>query len=112
MVLTFNLCATASTVNTADVELAGPATNGSGKTVFNVLSIVTTNELVALKEGNIKEFKLQPCDSSSSMSGGNLAFISSESYVATSSLTRRCSKDWKRCHTNNIVLRLLIKPEE
>ena len=35
--------------------------------------------------------------------------ISSETHVATSFLTRRYSKDQQNCHTNNIVLQLLIK---
>lgn len=77
--------------------------------LVNVLSTVTINELVGLKIINIREYKFQHCDLSSCMSGKNKVFASSETYVATSSLTRRCSKDQKPCH--NVVLRHWIKAE-
>ena len=43
------MCATSSALNTVDEELAGPATNGGGKMLVNVLSIVRTNELMKAK---------------------------------------------------------------
>lgn len=80
--------------------------------VVNVLFIVTTSELAVLKEGSIRKSKFHCCDSSTWMSGRNLVFISSETYVTTSSLTRRCSKDRKHYHTNSVVLQILIRPKE
>lgn len=74
------MCATSSALNIIDEEPAGPATNGGGKMLANVLSIVRTNELVALKESNMRESKFQHFDSSSCMSGRNLMFISSETF--------------------------------
>lgn len=108
-VTTFVFYATSSALNTVDVDLAGPAINGSENMLVNVLSTVTINELVELKIINIREYKFQHCDLSSCMSGKNNVFASLETYVATSSLTRRCSKDQKPCH--NVVLRHWIKAE-
>ena len=58
-VVTFILCATSSVVNTADIRLLCPAIKCSWKLFVNVLSIVETNESVALTEGNIWEPKFQ-----------------------------------------------------
>lgn len=74
------MCATSSALNTVDEELAGPATNGGGKMLVNVLSIVRTNELMALKESSMRKSKFQHFDSSSCASGRNLMFISSETF--------------------------------
>ena len=111
-VVTFILCATLSAVNTAYIRLLGPAINGSWKLFLNVLSIVGTNESVALKEGNIREPKFQRCDSSLHMSGGNLLFILSEIYVDTLFLTRKCSKDQMHFHKENVVPQYLVKLKE
>ena len=99
-------------MNTANAELAGSETNGHGKMSVNVPFIVTTNELVALKEENFRESKIQCCDSSadsvSSVVCGNSIFILPDIYVGISSSTRRCSRDRRHCHTNEVLLPLLM----
>ena len=47
-------------VYTAEIELAGPATNGSAKIFVSVVSASVTSELVASNDGKQSDSKLQP----------------------------------------------------
>ena len=102
------LNATSRDVYTADVDDAGPATNGKVKIFVYVVSMSVTREFVAANDGKTSESTVQLSACSVIMIlAEDVSCISLETYVASSSTASRCSNDRNNFHENNDSLRFL-----